>query len=111
MWTVAHSLLLATFLSVGLGLPTRIHQMDNSIFEEQSFSKEEWPAMDIPWAGEGYMPSHSLTHDSVIDQINGGLERAHENEINSIFVINPDTHRLDAVAKQLLYHFLSKMTP
>ena len=111
MLTVAHSLLLAAFLSVGISLPTRIHQMENSIIVDQSSSKEEWPAMDIPWAGKGYIPFDSSSLDSVTEHIDRGFERKHGNEINSIFVIGSDTHRFDAEASQLLYYFLSMMTP
>ena len=111
MLTVAHSLLFAGLLNVGLGLPTRIHQMENSILEDQSFSKEDWPAMDIPSAVKGYMPFHSSSLESVTEHIDRGFERAHENEIDSIFVIGSDTHRFDAEARQLLYYFLSMMTP
>ena len=111
MLRAAHFLLLAAFLSVGLSLPTRIHQMENSIIEDQSSSKEEWPAMDIPWAGKGYMPLDSSSHDAVTEHIHRGFERKDENEINSFFVTGSDTHRFDAEARQLLYYFLSMMTP
>lgn len=111
MLSVAHSLLLAAFLSVGRGLPTRIHQMENSIHEDQSFSKEEWPAMDIPSVQKGYIPFDSSNLNSAIKNMNRGLERTHENEINSIFVIDSDSHRFDTETRKLLYYFLSMMTP
>ena len=93
-------LVLLTLISVGFSLPTRNRQLDASIIQDISNTDEEWPAMDTPWISKA---------ETIISNVDANLER--RNEVNSIFGWDPDTRYQDEEARQLLYHFLSKMTP
>ena len=100
MFTTTVSLFLLTLISVGFTLPTRNRQLEDAIIKAQSNTDEEWPAMDTPWINKA---------ETIISNIDENLER--RNEVNSIFEWDPDTRNQDEEARQLLYHFLSKMTP
>ena len=100
MFTATGSLFLLTLISVGFSLPTRNRQLETSIIHDQSNTDEEWPAMDTPWISKA---------ETIISNIDANLER--RNEVDSIFEWDPDTRYQDEEARQLLYHFLSKMTP
>ena len=100
MFTTAVSLLLLTLISVGFSQPTRNRQLETVLNHAQSNTDEEWPAIDTPWISKA---------ETIISNIDADLER--RNEVNSIFEWDPDTRHPDEEARQLLYHFLSKMTP
>ena len=89
-----------TLIGVGFSLPTRNRQLETDIIHAQSNTDEEWPTMDTPLIRKA---------EIIISNIDANLER--RNEVNSIFEWDLDTSYQDEKARELLYHFLSKMTP
>ena len=99
----------ALFVNFGFALPTRNRQLDTAIELDQLSSKEEWPSMDIPKVSKEELPYPSSTLGAVIEYIDKNFAKT--NEVDSNFMNGSNPRHFDEEARQLLYSFLSKMTP